>query len=639
MKLMLALRTSALSLCLLGMLLPISLRAEDGSDLANMSLEELANAQVTSVSKSAETLRSAPASIYVITRGDVIRSGATSIPELLRLAPNLDVRQSNAKSYVAAARGFAGNPDAQNFANKLLILIDGRSVYTPLFSGIAFDAQDTFIDDIERIEVISGPGATLWGANAMNGVINIITRGASRTEGGQLSVGGGNHERNVGARFGGGVSDAAFRVYGKAFKRDSFELPNGANAHDDWRKAQVGFRVDWIDGADTVTAQGDAYRGLQAQPAAADLVLEGANLLTRWQRRGENSEFHVQAYFVHTQRDDPPTGVAHVVHTYDLEIQQTFDFAGFLRKLTWGAGERRNSYSITNTQSLLFNPSERSLYIGNIFALGTFALSERVQLSLGLKLEENPFAEWEFLPDARLSWSVGRTAMVWTSASRAIRSPTPFDHDVAERIGGIDFLVGNPDFEPERVNAYELGYRDQPTPRLSYSMALFYNDYSDLRSIETSASPTLLPLRWGNLLGGVTYGGETWATWQVFEGWRLSPGVRVLKQDFAFEPGSSQLGGIAQVSNDPSAQATLKSSMDFPRAVTLDLHFRYVGALPDPTLKEYFELNARLGWGITDSLDLSLSGWNLLHPEHRESAVTGDAAIGRSVFAEARWSF
>jgi iron complex outermembrane receptor protein len=632
-----SLKDVAVSACLL-MALPFgALRAED---LANMSLEALANANVTSVSKSAESLRSAPASIYVITRDDVIRSGATSLPEILRLAPNLDVRQSNAKNYVAAARGFAGNPDLQSFANKILILIDGRSVYTPLFSGVAFDAQDTFIEDIERIEVISGPGATLWGANAMNGVINIITRSASRTEGGVIGVGAGNQERNVGARFGGRFGDAAYRVYGKAFKRDPFELTDGTSAHDDWRRAQIGFRVDWADGADTVTAQGDAYRALQGLAGAADLQVEGANVLSRWQRRGESSEFQLQAYFDHAQRAEPPTGVASVVHTYDLEFQQTFAVdTWLLRKFTWGAGERFHRYSITNTQSLLFEPSERTLRIGNVFALGTLAFGQRVQLSLGLKLEEDPFDSWELLPDARLSWNVGRSAMVWASASRAIRSPTPFDHDVIERVGGVDFLVGNPAFEPERVNAYEIGYRDQPASRLSYSIAAFYNDYDDLRSIEVSATPTLLPLRWGNLLGGTTYGAEAWATWQVLKGWRLSPGVRVLKQDFEFEPGASRLGGIAQVTNDPSAQASLRSSMDFPGAVTVDLNFRYVGALPEPQLKEYYELNARIGWGITESLDLSLSGVNLLHPSHRESPVAGDALIGRSVFAEARWSF
>ncbi len=497
--------------------------------LADLSLEQLGNLEVTSVSKSAEALRGAPSSIYVITHDEILRSGATSIPEALRLAPNLQITQYSSSNYVAGARGFGGAQDAQNFSNKLLVLIDGRSVYTPLYSGVYFDMQDVLMEDIDRIEVISGPGATLWGANAMNGVINIITRPADLTTGGAAAASGGNVERNVSARFGSKASpELAYRVYGKAFEREAMDLESGASARDDWRKIQGGFRVDWTGAHDNITTQGDIYRGEIEQPAVRDVDLKGANVLARWQHRTARSDLQVQAYHDRTERAQPIDGAAFVLRTYDIELQQRID-AGRRHRIVWGAGSRWHDYEIEGSQSLLFEPAGRSISLANVFVQDTIALTGRLDLTLGWKFEDAPFSGWESLPDLRLAWRLSDDNLLWAAASRAIRAPTPFDRDVIERDGGMTFLVGNTSFRPERVDAYQLGYRGQPLADLALSVSTFYNVHDDLRTVEWGPPPTLLPLTWGNNMEGETYGVEAWAKWQVSEWWRLSPGVRNIR--------------------------------------------------------------------------------------------------------------
>lgn len=616
----------------------ITAQATTVDELANLSLEELASIEVTSVSKSSEALRHAAATIYVITRDEILRSGATSIPEVLRLAPNIEMRQQNANSYVGAARGFAGHSGSQNFSNKLLIVIDGRSVYSPLFSGIYYDAQDVLLEDIERVEVISGAGSTLWGANAMNGVVNIITRAASSTNGGVVSAGAGNFERSLTGRFGDSEGNLDYRVYAKTAKRDGFEIADGTSANDAWRHTQVGFRMDWSSGNNTLTAQGDGYRAMEDQGSAEDLKVTGFNALARWSHLGDNSELQVQTYFDRTQRAEPPGGAGFVVNTFDVEIQQTFSI-GSKHKLTVGGGERINRFDIDNSATLLFVPAKDTLHVGNLFAHDTVTLSKHLQLSLGLKLEQDPYSGWELLPDLRLSWRVRDDAVLWASAARAIRSPTPFDHGVQEYVGPTLFLNGNEDFEPERVNAFELGYRGQPWERVSLNVATFYNRYDELRSIETASPTVFLPLRWGNQMRGTTYGVEAWAKWQIASWWRLSPGVRALHKKFEFKPGASQILGTEQQGNDPTLQALLGSAINVGPDVTIDVWLRYSGDLPDLALDEYYEANARVGWQATDALDFSLNGFNLLHERHRESPETGHAEIERSVLANARWRF
>jgi iron complex outermembrane recepter protein len=609
------------------------------SALKSLSVEELMNIEVTSVSKTAAPLSTAPAAIYVITHEDVLRSGATSIPEVLRLAPNLQVVQISPSNYTITARGFSGNSADQNFSDKLLVLIDGRSVYSPLYSGVYWDAQDVLLDDIERIEVISGPGATLWGANAVNGVINIITRRSADTQGGYVAAGGGNLEKDAAARVGGSLSDdATYRVYVKGFERGSLDLPNGASADDGWSKTQAGFRTDWTPAANTVTVQGDAYRANENQSGSGDLSIAGANLLARWQRRlAADSALQIQAYYDETQRFNGGGGGAFVLNTYDLELQHSFAL-GSANSVVWGAGERVSRYGITNTASLLFLPDRRTLNLANAFVQDAIALDPKLKLTLGIKLEDDPYSGAMPLPDARLSWNVSETQFAWSAVSRAIRSPTPFDRDVVEYLGTTLFLTGGADFRPEKLWAYEIGYRGQPAARVSVSVSTFYNSYDDLRSLEFDPK-TLLPLHWGNLMDGHTYGAEAWANYQARDWWVVTIAFTQMHESLHFKAGSSGLLGIAQAGDDPSHQAHLRSSMNMGSDLTLDADLRYVGTLPNPEVHAYEELNARLGWHISKRWDAALSGRNLLHAHHQEFTAPPSDAISRSVMLDARCRF
>jgi iron complex outermembrane receptor protein len=607
--------------------------------LQRLSLEELANVEVTSASKSTQPLSEAAAALYVITHDDIMRSGVQSIPEALRLAPNLQVTQLTANDYVVTARGLGGDPQAQSFSNKLLVLIDGRSVYTPLYSGVYFDAQDVLLDDVARIEVISGPGATLWGANAMNGVINIITRAAAETQGALVATGGGNLERNFNARYGAALNEATqYRFYTKLTDDSALELPNGTSAHDAWSKAQGGFRIDWAQGADAATLQGDIYRATENQLGADDVAIAGANALARWQHMTEGSQLQLQAYVDQTQRRAPLGGDAFVLHTYDLEIQDSVS-AGANQRLVFGAGERINSYDITNSATLLFVPPSRALTLGDLFAQDTISLSQPLKLTIGLKLEDDPYWGWTPLPDVRLAWNVAARTFLWAAVSKAIRSPTPFDDDVVEKSAGSVALTGNPNFEPERLTAYEIGYRGEPTKLISLSVSAFYNVYDELRSIEPSPITGFFPLKWGNGIEGDTYGLEAWASVEITDWWRLGPGVRWLHEHLWFKPGESGLLGVAQVGDDPSTQASLRSSMDLGRAMTFDTALEHVAALPSPAAPGYYDLTARYAWQVSRAVSLSLSGFNLTQAHHIEFALPYGEKISRSFIAEARVYF
>ncbi|HEY2675469.1 MAG TPA: TonB-dependent receptor [Steroidobacteraceae bacterium] len=610
-----------------------------GEDLTQLSLQDLANIEVTSVSKAAEGLNRAAASVYVITQEQIMRSGATSLMEALRLAPNLLVTQVSATDYVISARGFGGNPQSQNFSNKLLMLIDGRSVYTPLYSGIYSDAQDILLEDIDRIEVISGPGATLWGANAMNGVINVITRPSYLTQGSFVDAAAGSREQDLGARYGGrATGDLSYRVYGLGFHREAQWLADGSSAQDGWSKGQGGFRSDWSADENSVTLQGDVYRATEQQPMAVDGSIVGGNILSRYEHHTERTNLQIQAYFDQTQRFGPADGTGFVLHTYDLHFQQSIEAGA--NRIVWGGGERLNSYAISNAVELLFEPPERNLTLGDIFVQDTFSFTPALSLTAGIKVEDDPYWGWTPLPDIRMSWQANNRTVLWAAASKAIRSPTPFDDDVIEKIGTEVFLAANRSFRPETVMAYEAGSRVDAGAKLSISLTVFYNRYDDLRTIEPFSSTQFLPIYWGNLMQGDTYGVEGWANWQVTEWWRLSPGFTALHENLRFKAGASGILGIAQAADDPSSHADLNSSMNFGRRVSFDAAVRYVGALPDPALPHYFELNGRLAWRATDSVDLSINGLNLLHGRHYEfPSSQGGEAIGRNVMAEARWKF
>ena len=613
-------------------------RAQSVEELQQLSISELANVDVSSVSKSSQPLSEAPASIYVITHDEIVRSGATSIPEILRLAPNLFVAQTSASSYVITARGFSGSNSAQDFSDKLLVLIDGRSVYTPMFSGVYWDMQQVPPEDIDRIEVISGPGATLWGANAVNGVINIITKKSYETQGGFAEVGGGNLEQQASVQYGGRLGpDLTWRAYATDFYDADTQTSTGAPSHDHWTNPQGGFRLDWTPtAADSLSLQGDAFQGLEAQDNAPDEEINGRNIEGRWSHAwASGSDLQVQAYY---DREGRTTAGADDgsfwVDAYDLDVQDGFNW-GSRQKLVVGGGVRLDAYEIIGTPQLQFDPASRVLNLSNVFAQDTISLTRTVDLMAGLKLEDDPYSGVRPLPDLRLSWTPTSSIMLWSAISRAIRAPTPFDRDVREYSGSTLFITGA-DFQPETLTAYEAGVRLQPSSRASLSISGYYNVYDNLKTVDPNPT-TFIPLYFGNNIQGDTYGMEAWGSYQMLSWWRMMAGLDLLSEHLKFDPAAIPLLPLSQEGDDPSRQATLRSSMNLGPNVTFNADLRYVGVLPDPHLPSYVELNSRIGWTLTPHLELALAGFNLLHARHEE--FPGSPEVPRSVFAELRMHF
>jgi iron complex outermembrane receptor protein len=598
-------------------------RGQEIEALRGMSIEDLQNINVSSVSKTDMPLSDAAAAIYVISRDDIIRSGATTIPEMLRLAPNLQIYQQSPSNWVATARGLNGNSGSQNFSNKLLVLLDGRTLYTPLFSGVYWDMPDVLPDDIDRIEVISGPGATLWGANAVNGVINIITRHASETKGLYADVRAGPDRQAIGARISGQAGDElSYQVHGRYLHDQAFDLASGASARDGWRHFTGGFRLDWTPGqADAVMLEGEVFGARENLPVTDREHVSGRSMTLHWNHDlGTAGQVQLQAFYDRIERDDKPTGGGKFhADTFDFELQHNFNTGA--HALVWGAGARLVDYDIDGSPTLFFDPPHRNLFIGNMFAQDSIALSDSLTLVAGLKAEHLPYSGTSLLPELRLAWKVAPSALLWASAERAVRSPTPFDEDVQERSGGGIAILGNRQFQTEKLTSVEAGTRIQPAPSFSFSLTAFYHRYDDLRTIELGTGPLLLNLTWGNELQGETYGLEGWADWRVARWWTLAIGATVLERDLRFKPGASFLSGVlgtSQVGNDPPYTVKLHSSMNPLSDVTFDVDFRAYGGLRDAPVKAYRELGGRLAWQATPAITVSLSGTNLLHDRHQE---------------------
>ena len=600
----------------------------DPADLSRLSLEELADLEITSVSKRPESVGEAAAAVYVISGRDIDRSAATNLPEALRLAPNLQVQQVDATNYAITARGF----NSMETANKLLVMIDGRSIYTPLFSGVLWDTHDVPLGEIDRIEVISGPGGALYGANAVNGVINIVSRSAFDSQGLRLDALAGPDDGQASLRYGGPIGDnGAWRAYVSGFtRRDSF-LPSGAEAGDGARGGQAGFRADWRFGADSLTVQGDLYdRTIDSPGVRTDLG--GGNLLGRWSHSlGEANRLEVQAFFDRTERD---VDTHARTDTWDIAVQQAVTpFAG--HDLVWGAGYRHIDDELISppTNAAFLDPERMDMYAANLFVQDQWRLSGDLVLTAGLKLETGSFRDLEPLPSLRLGWTVNDRAFLWGAVSRAVRIPSRIDRGLT--LPG--FLKGG-SFQREELWAYELGYRGQPTASTTLSVSLFYNDYDDLRTADLDPV-TFLPLRLANSARGATWGAEVWGTWDVTPAWRLSAGLFAMETDFEHKPGSLDITAIASQGDDPDFQATLRSQSDLTDNLALDLSLRAVDDLRLGT-PSYVEADARLGWRLNDTVELSLSGQNLLDEKHFESDDAGvRRQIGRTVYVGLRWRY
>jgi len=629
------------------------------SELKKMSLEELFDVEVTSVSKEPEKLFETPSAIQVITQDDIDRSGASSIPEALRLAGNLDVAQKNSHDWAISARGFN-----TALANKLLVMIDGRTVYTPLFSGVFWDRQDYLLEDIDRIEVISGPGGTLWGANAVNGVINITTKSAKDTQGVYLEGGGGTELRDfTGVRYGGVLaSNVYFRAYGKYFDRNNEEISDGSSATDSWNMAQGGFRIDAVPSSEnTFTLQGDGYSGDEDVDTGGSAEVDGGNILGRWTHTFlDDSNMSLQLYYDRTHLADPiaafvlaPAGIlTDDLDTYDLDFQHHFRL-GERHHITWGFGYRFTHDVVENAPGLAFSPSvlDRNLYSG--FVQDEIMLHEKLFLTLGTKVEHNDYTGFEFEPSGRLQWNFIPKQMLWAAVSRAVRTPSRIDRDFSEP--GPSFppviLTGGSNFVSETVIAYELGYRAELGPKVVTSVSAFYNVYDHVRSTSTNNVPDSLglplPLFFENNLKAQTYGTEVSATYQVLDWWRLHGSYDLLKEDVQIKPGTQDFNKTLNETADPQQQFSLRSSMDVARVISLDAGLRWVDTLhinnaaASGTVPSYFELDTRIGWRVTKNVELSIVGQNLLHDRHPEYGFPSPSReeIVRSVYGKVTCRF
>jgi iron complex outermembrane receptor protein len=596
--------------------------------LRDLSLEELTQIKVTSASKRAEPLAAAPTALFVITGDDIRRSGYTSLPEALRLAPNLDVQRINAREYAITARGFGGYETARH----LLVLVDGRSVYSTLFSGVFWELRDLPLEDIERIEVISGPGGTLYGLNAVNGVINIITRNSADSQGLVARATAGAAERTAMLRYGGKLGEAGtFRAYVNAHDREGFDAGAGPAVNDGGESVRAGFRTDLASGADNFVFAGDIFdSNSNRAPGNGE---DGGNLLARWTHRaGDNASWHVQAYYDVSRRQF--VMVSDDLEVIDLEAQANWNVGR--HEVVAGIGGRTTKDRFVNNLNIFqLDPPERRLWLGNLFVQDRLALTDRLSLIAGLKLEKTSFTGIEVLPNLRLAYQPNKDMLLWAAVSRAVRTPSRIDRDLTAP--GI-LLAGT--FDSEELTAIEAGYRGQPMTGVSLSMSLFYNFYDRLRTTEPASATTLLPVRLENGLKGETFGIEAWATVQAAPWWRLSAGVATLDKEFELKAGHVDLQNGISLGNDPDFQTRLRSQIDFGDNVELDALLRVVDSKPDPRVDTYAEMDVRLAWQPSDTLELFVAGRNLLHDRLDES---GDAEraqlIPRSVVGGARLSF
>lgn len=642
------------------------------ASLADLPLEDLMNVEVTSVAKKPQRLQDSAAAVYIITQEDIRRSGLTSIPELLRLVPGMQVAHMDSAYWAISARG--GNDD---FANKLLVLIDGRSVYTPLFSGVWWDVQDYLLEDIERIEVIRGPGATVWGANAVNGVVNIITKSAEKTTGTLGAFeGGGEMTSQGGLRYGGQMgATGQFRVYSKFTNRDNFLAVSGGPADDSSDLNLSGFRADWSpDERNSFSCHGDLYTGNKNQltsmisdkppyrvNAPTSASTSGGNAYARWeQKHSDRSEGALQFYCDVTRRES--ASYREVRTTYDLDYQNLSNIGG-RHELTWGVGARFSKGDIVGSQIARFTPrGTDSLYSAFVQDEISFK-SDRAHLTIGSKIEHNDYTGVEIQPNVRFIYNMDPHTAVWTSVSRAVRTPSQAEHDVqifyeAYNVGIplLAYVMGNPGFKSEVLTAYELGYRVRPTSDVSLDLAAFYNHYDNMRTLEVGKPVPeagwpfphmILPITIENLGRARSYGGELSATWIVRDDWKLVGGVSWINTDFYHLAGSndtSQKGVFER--KTPRSQFSIRSYRDIGRKMELDTMLYYTSsnfvAREDQLIPRCMRLDVRLAWRPQPGMEVSIGGRDIFgrpRKEYSEPLITEATEVSPSAYTKVTWSF
>jgi len=640
--------------------------------LKKLNLEDLINVEVMSVSKKSEKLFETHAAIFVITNEDIKRSGATNIPEALRMVPGIEVAKIDSNKWAITSRGFSGR-----FANKLLVLIDGRSVYTPLFSGVFWDVQDTVMEDIDRIEIIRGPGATLWGANAVNGVINIITRHSKKTKGWLFSGGAGTMEKGFGCiRYGDKLGDeSSYRIYAKYFDRDNSYDHSGNHQSDDWHFLQGGFRIDLKgnDKRNLLTFQADAYNGKSGQTISlpkfsfpySDKVIEdakktGNNVLFKWNHIiSDSSDFAFQLYYDQIRHKE--SIIDQHQNIFDLDFQHKFLI--FKRhEIVWGAGIRRISDNLRNSSSSVsFIPEKMDFNLLSVFVQDSIKLTDdSLRLTIGSKFEDNDYTGFEYQPNIRISWKSNDKHFTWASVARAVRIPSraenngiiylnilpPNSYDNSDNLPKVISLYGNKSYDSEKLLSYEIGYRFHPVSRLSFDAAMFYNKYDNFRSgiyqtpfFKTSAAPNhiVVPLIVANSAYGKTYGAEISVDYKPLDKLFCRIAYSYIDIEINKKNINDELLSKADT-NTPSHQISFRSSFDFIKNWEIDTWVRYVDRISYGDIDSYITFDIRLGWKVNKHLEIAVAGQNLAdkqHPEYIPELInTSTTEVKRSVYGK-----
>ena len=604
-------------------------KAEAQPDLSNLSIEQLADIKVTSVSKQLEPLSRAPAALYVITPRDIVNSGVTTLPEALRLAPNLNVQQVDASQYAISARGFNG----VQAGNKLLVLIDGRSIDTPLGDSVIWNIHQPLLEDIQQIEVISGPGGTLYGPNAVNGVVNITSKSAEDTIGTLVRGTAGPDERSAAVRQGFAIgSSGAMRLYADWNDRNGLPASFGGPIPDDYRSWQTGFRSDFGMGSDNVTVQGDYFHS-DADTGPNDGA-NAYNVLARWSGAlSRSASFQLQSYVDWYKRRF--TLVEDSLATFDNQAQLNINSAA--HEFVAGAGIRTtNDRFINNLNAFHLDPTSRRLWVYNIFAQDRVGLSPQLSLIGGVKVERSTFTGWQVLPNLRLAWQPNDKELLWAAVSRAVRTPSRIDRELE----ALPLLAQSPDFTSEKLVALETGYRGEPASWVSLSVNLFYNFYQDIRTTEFSPGGTL-PITLQNGVKGTTYGVEAWATAQVLPWWRLKLGGTTLHKDLHTKDDRVDLQPRNSLGVDPHWQVMASSMMDLTPRLNFTLDLRGVAHLDlPPRVPGYVEAGGQLAYKLTHAVDLFVAGRNLLHRTHLENGDPAASQLAkRTIYAGTRIRF
>lgn len=603
-----------------------ALAFETDVDIKGTSIEQLMQISVTTVSRKEEELQSSAAAVFVLSRDDIRRAHVTSVPEALRLVPGVQVARIDANKWAVSIRGFNSRT-----ANKLLVLVDGRSVYDPLFAGVFWEARDVNLEEIERIEVVRGPGGTLWGANAVNGVINIITQHTGNTLGTQVTLGAGTEERaQGGVRHGwrSGTHSQA-RIYADGFARDTGFSPAGA--HDDARMARAGFRTDWSVDNDKIMLKGDLYDGLFGTAASSstgspqDVGNRGQNFVVRWTRdHSESAQTMLQFWYDRFTYDDFSLGEER--ETYDIEFQQAYRL-GQTHRIVWGAGHRRTADDIRSGPSLALIPASRRDNLSSLFVQDDISLAERsVRLTLGTKVEHNDYSGTEWQPNARIAWMRDTNNTFWSAVSRAVRSPSRLESDIS----APPLVSGNPNFDSEKLVAYEAGYRSRIGGQAWIDTALFYNVYRDLLSIEGAVL--------ANKLRGTTSGIELAGRWSPGSAWQHDLAYTYLIMDLSAEADSLDAARPANTEDsDPRHQVVVRTAWSPSSAFEVNATLRYVDKLPALSVPSYVTADLGISWRPRRGLRLSLVSQNLLDRSHPERSGPTATEVQRGYYLKLNW--